>query len=129
MDDPNRPVDGPSSDERTWAMAMHVGTLVAVLAGGWGLHLLVPLLAYLWKRDDAFFADHAREQLNFQLSLTIYAIVATIGAVLTLGIGLLVLIPVAIVVALVALFTIIAAAIAANQGRPYRFPLTIRMVT
>jgi uncharacterized protein len=129
MDEALHPAPGPTSDDRSFAMAVHLGTLVSVLLGGWGFNLLVPLVGYLWKRERPFVAEHAREQLNFQLSLTIYAVIAVILAVLTIGLGLLVLVPLAIIVALVALFAIIRAAIAANRGESYRFPLTMRLVS
>jgi EpsI family protein len=78
-----------TADERNLAMLMHLLTLISLLLGGWFVHILVPLVAWLWKRETSpFVAAHSREQLNFEISLTLYAIVAGLLALLTLGLGL-----------------------------------------
>ena len=118
---------GPTESERNWAMAMHLVTLGVMFLGGW--QVVVPLVGLLWKGGESgFVADHSREQLNFQISLIIYTVVAFVLAVLTLGIGLLVIVPIALLVGLVVIIVTILAAVAANRGDAYRFPLTIRMV-
>lgn len=121
--------DGPTDGERTFAMAMHVVTLVALLTGGWLLNVIVPLVGMLWKGDtSAFVREHSREQLNFQISLIIYSVIAVVLVVLTLGIGLLAIVPLAIILGIVVLVVMVIAALAANRGEHYRFPLTIRLV-
>lgn len=123
-------VEGPGESDRNWAMFVHVGTLISLFAGGWLVNILVPLVGYLWKRESStFVADHAREELNFQISLTIYSFVAVLLAILTLGIGLLVLIPVGIIVGIVVVVVMIRAALAASRGQQYRYPLTLRFVS
>lgn len=120
---------GPTAEERNWAMASHLGTAIAVLVGGWFVNILVPLLLWLWKKEQsAFVADHAREELNFQISLTLYVVLAVVLAVLTLGIALLLIIPVAIVFVIVVIYVIIRASLAASRGERYRYPLTMRFV-
>lgn len=127
---PETATGATDSSDRNWAMAMHLGTLVVLLTGGWLVNLLVPLVALLWKRDtSSFIADHAREQLNFQISLTIYSVAAVVLVVLTLGIGVLVVVPVAIVAAIFVVVAMIKAALAASRGESYRFPLTMRFVS
>lgn len=126
---PGEPRRAVPDSERNWAVGMHLLTLVALLTGGWLLNVLVPLVGMLWKvGDTGFLAEHSREQLNFQISLIVYSIVAVVLAFLTLGLGLLVILPLAIVIALVAIFVIIRAALAASRGDQYRFPLTMRFV-
>lgn len=120
----------PSADERNLAMAMHIATLLVLLTGGWLLNVLVPLAGMLWKREGAtFLADHSREQLNFQISLMLYVVIAGLLALLTLGLGLLVIIPIGIVVGIIAIVVMIRAALAASRGEAYRFPLTLRLVS
>src|SRR3546814_2851771 len=76
---------------------------IAVAAG-----VLAAVVVYMIKRDDSPFASgHAREAINFNLSMFIYACVATaIGialvgvTVLTLGLGLLVTLPAGLVLLL-----------------------------
>src|SRR3546814_11537881 len=95
------------------------------------------------KRDDSPFASgHAREAINFNLSMFIYACVATaIGialvgvTVLTLGLGLLVTLPAGLVlllaiaaIAVTWLVCSIVATITAWNGEEYRYPFTIRLL-
>ncbi len=75
------------------------------------------------KDEDAFVADQAREALNFNLSALIYFIIAFVLIFVLVGI---VLLP-AVVIAWIVL--IIFAAVAANKGQFYRYPLTIRFIT
>lgn len=121
---------GLSSDDKTWALAAHIGTLVAAFIA---LGFLAPLLIMLAKRDSPFIRRHAVESLNFQISLLIYFVVGTVVmfvvALLTFGVGLFVLVPVALVLGLVALVLIIIATIKASNGEDYRYPLTIRFVS
>lgn len=105
------------SDSKTWAIIAHVLPLL-------GFALIGPLVVYLIKKDDdPFVRHHAAEALNFQISLTIYAIIS--GILVLLFIGIIMLLALA-VFALV--FTIIAA-IRASNGELYSYPMTIRLVT
>jgi uncharacterized protein len=88
-----------------------------------------PLVVWLIKRDqDRFIAAHALEALNFNLSLLLYSIAATVLAVFTLGLALLLIIPLALVVAVAWFILVIIAGMAASRGEQYRYPLTIRLV-
>ena len=97
-----------------------------------------PLIVWLCKREVSPFVDlHAKESLNFQISLLIYsaglAVLGFIGAVLTLVfIGYLLLIPVMLGAAALWIFQIIVmiiASVSANQGSAYRYPLSIRLIS
>lgn len=103
------------ADEKTWAILTHVGGIL--------FHWLVPLIAYLVLKDRGPFVRwHTRQALNFQLTLLIAYIV---GVVLTLlFVGLIVLLA-AFVLNIV--FGILAA-MAANRGEFYRYPLAIEFV-
>jgi len=108
-------------EENTMAMLCHLLALAGfVIPVG---NIIGPLVVWLVKRHDSKFVDfHGKESLNFQISVTIYAIV---GAILTLiFIGILVLIAVGIL----SLVTIILASIKANEGKEYRYPLSIRFI-
>ncbi len=127
---PQQPGEGSTDSDRNLAMLVHVVTLISLFAGGWLVNVLIPLVGYLWKRESStFVADHSREELNFQISLTIYSLVAALLAILTLGIGLLVIIPVVLVVGVVVIYVMIRAALAASKGEPCRYPLTLRLVS
>ena len=100
-------------------------------------------IVYLLKRDESpFIAEHAREAVNFNLSMLLYACIAVaagialVGAtVLTLGFGLILTAPAGILllvaiaaIALLWLVCSILATIKAWNGEAYRYPLTLRLV-
>jgi hypothetical protein len=126
------PPTGPlSSDDRTWAMASHIGSLVAAW---FAFGFLAPLIVMLVQgQKSPFVRRHAVESLNFQISLLIYTVVGTVVGflivVVTLGVGLLVVLPVVVLAALGALAVIIVATVKASNGEEYRYPLTIRLVS
>jgi hypothetical protein len=119
-----------TQDDRTWALVAHIGSLVAAW---FAMGFLAPLVVMLVKSERPFVRRHAVESLNFQISLLIYSVVgAVVGflvAVLTLGVGALVVIPVAVALALLALTLIILATVKASNGEDYRYPLTIRFIS
>jgi uncharacterized protein len=109
------------ADARQWAMIAHLSALAGLVIG---LNWLGPLIVYLVKKDEhPFIADQSREALNFNLSVFIYIIASAILILVVIGI---VLLP---VVAIAWLVLTIIAAIRANNGESYRYPLTIRLVT
>ncbi len=117
----------PTSEERTWGIAAHVGVFVAVWVA---MGFLAPLIVLLVKgNDSAFVRRHSVESLNFQISVLIYAAVAFVAALATLGIGLIVIVPLGIIAGIGYLVVIILATIKAANGEDYRYPLTIRLVS
>jgi len=144
--DPDAYETGPGSpppvlplekEDRLWATAAHLaGPASAVLSAG-SLSWLGPLIIWLVKRDESrFAAEEAKEALNFQITLFLLfvaaMIVTAVGAIVTVGIGLVVLVPVwiigAIVVAIASFVLGILAAVSAYDGKPYRYPLTVRLL-
>jgi len=81
-----------------------------------------PLIVYLVKDNDPFVRHHAAEALNFSIATTIAYIVSGVLIIVLIG---LILLPIVWIGALV--FQI-QAAIAANRGEWYRYPLSIRLV-
>lgn len=127
--DPHAGLHGASSEERTWALAAHIGSLVSAW---FAFGFLAPLLVMLVKTDSPFVRRHAAESLNFQISILIYSVVGAVLAflvvVLTLGIGLIVVVPLAVVVLLVVLVLVLKATARASAGQDYRYPFTIRFI-
>lgn len=112
---------GLPSDVRNLGMAAHLSSFL----GAWvALAFVGPLVLWLVKRDDhPFIEHHAKEALNFNLSVLLYGAIAGVLSLLLIGLPFLI----AIVVAWVIL-TIVAAVKAAN-GEGYRYPMTIRFVS
>ncbi len=113
--------EGPSRDARMWAMWCHLGALVGYILIPFG-SILAPAVIWLMKREsDPFIDAHGREALNFQVTLLMYFVVAAILILVVVG---LVLLPILYIGGVI---LTIHAAIHANDGRPYRYPFTIRM--
>ncbi|MGZ0654023.1 DUF4870 domain-containing protein [Coraliomargarita sp. W4R53] len=117
----NMPSDTPSGD-KTSAMLCHLLSLVGLLGVPFG-NILGPLIVWITKKDqDAFVDATGKEVLNFQISVTIYAIVCGLLIFAVIGMFLL---PILIIVTVV--YTIIGA-LKANEGVLYRYPFTIRFL-
>ncbi|GAA1237828.1 DUF4870 domain-containing protein [Oryzihumus leptocrescens] len=102
-------------DARMWSIFAHLG--------GTFLSFIVPLVIYLVFKDrDPFVREHSSAALNFHLTWFIAYLVSAILILVLIG---LVLIPLLAICALV--FTIMAA-VAANDGREYTYPLAIQFV-
>jgi uncharacterized Tic20 family protein len=111
----------PPDQERTWASAAHWSAIVAAFVA---LAFLGPLIVMLVKGNESVWVRrHAVESLNFQLSILIYGIVSAVLVLVLIGFLLL------IAVGLLWLICTIMAAVKANNGEDFRYPLTIRMVS
>lgn len=87
-------------------------------------NIVGPLIVWQVKKEQsAYVAEHAKESLNFQISTTIYGLICLILAFCLIGIPLLVALVVFEIVVL------ITAAIRANEGKPYSYPLCIRFIS
>ena len=114
---------------RTWTVLCHASAFLGFLIPALG-QFVGPLIIWLWKKDESREIDeHGKESLNFQLSILLYTIVwAVISFVLMLvliGFVLMWLIPLFYLANIV---LVIVASLKANEGRLYRYPLTIRFI-
>ncbi|WP_240607062.1 DUF4870 domain-containing protein [Cryobacterium aureum] len=106
------------ADEKLWATLIHIGGII--------FSFVPALIGYLVLRDRGpFIRAHTATALNFQISLYIYAAVLIPITIVTLGFGSILYAPLAIV----ALVFMILAALAANRGEGYSYPLTIKFVS
>ncbi len=123
--------DAAATDGRGLAAVAHVAALVAALATSWFAGVagsVAALVVWLLARDrSGFAAAHAKEALNFNFSMFLYAVASVLLVVFTLGLGLLVAVPVWIVLAIAWLVFTIVAAVKAWDGEIYRYPLTLRI--
>jgi hypothetical protein len=109
------------SQERTWGMLCHLSALAGfIIPFG---NIIGPLLIWLIKKDESSFVDdQGKEALNFQISITIYCLVAAMLILIIIGIFLL------IGLGILALVLIIVASVKTNSGEKFRYPLTIRLI-
>ncbi len=118
----NTPTPPPVNlDQNTWAMLCHLSALAGfVIPLG---NILGPLVIWLIKKDEyPLVADQGKEALNFQISMTLYYIVAAILILILIGIVLL------IGLGLFSLIMTIIAMVKANEGVAYRYPMCIRFI-
>lgn len=145
---------------RNWAMWCHLSSLAwlpLILLGFIGIplpipfiNILGPLIFWLTKKEQHPFIDaHGKESLNFQISFTIYGVIAFIlfafVIAVTCGIGLsntsssqllsqigIVLAVVggvcSLIVGILQLVLIIFAAIKSKKGEFYHYPFTLRFL-
>lgn len=105
----------PSRDECNLAMLAH---LLGIFTSVFGA-----LVVWLIKRgDSAFIARHGAEAINFQITIVLGWLVAMVLAHILIGF---LLYPVLLIGNLV---LCVIAAVAASRGRPYRYPLSLRLV-
>jgi len=127
MSTPNAGPPLSASEERTWAMVAHIGVLVAAW---FAMGFLCPLIIWLvFRYRSDFVRRHAVESLNFQISLLIYGTAALLFSIFTIGLGLIIVIPLGIAAVVAALVFLIQASIKAANGEDYRYPLTLRFVS
>lgn len=109
------------SQEKTWAMLCHLSALAGfIFPLG---NIIGPLVVWLIKKDESEFVDdQGKESLNFQISFTIYCIIAAFLVFFIIGIFLLVALGVLFLV------LVIIATVKANSGEKFRYPLSIRFI-
>ena len=118
---PVEPAGDVPQEERTFGMLCHISALAGyIIPFG---NILGPLVMWLIKKEQMPFVDEqGKEALNFQITVFI-AVLICIPLIFVL-IGLL-LLP---VVGIGALVLMIIAAVKANAGEHYRYPVSIRFI-
>lgn len=88
-----------------------------------GAGIVIPLIIYLVKKGDSTIAAfHAKEALNFHLSLYLYALACVPLVFVLIGV------PLLMVLGVGGLILSIIATVRSADGAEYRYPLTIRFV-
>ncbi|WP_022893304.1 DUF4870 domain-containing protein [Agromyces subbeticus] len=104
------------SDEKLWATLIHIGGIF--------FSFIPALIGYLVLKDKGpFIRAHTATALNFQITMAIAYVVGIILTFLIIGIFLV------IAVGIVTIIFSIIAAVKANQGQPYTYPLSIKFVS
>jgi len=111
----------PGSSERTYACVIHLSTFVAPILG--------PLVLWLIQKDESSYVDHhGREALNFQITQAAIGLMLVVFGVCTLGVGLVLAVPIVFALGILDLVATIVAAVRANDGVRWRYPLTFRLL-
>jgi len=106
------------SDERSWLVGLHLSALAGfVVPFG---NIAGPLIIWLIKRPESPRIDtEGKQALNFQLSMTIYAMVSVFAMLILIGFLTIFL------VFVVWIYGVISTAIRAGNGEPCNYPLSL----
>ncbi len=117
----------PEPDEKNLAMLAHLLSLTGFIIPG--MNIVAPLLIWLNKRDKSqFVAMHARESLNFQITVAIFVVIWTAIQAMFIGLlflPLLILVPFVMIALLI---IVIRAGLKASSGEEYQYPWCFRLV-
>ena len=118
---PPPPAGTPSAEEKQWALFAHVSALIGyIIPFG---SIIGPLIIWQIKKNEMpFVDDQGKEALNFQITVAIAAIVCIVLMLVLIGILLF------WILAIANLVFIVMAAIAANNGQAYRYPVCLRLI-
>ncbi|MEP7108569.1 MAG: DUF4870 domain-containing protein [Ferruginibacter sp.] len=109
------PATNVTSDEKTLAILSHILTIVSTF--------IAPLIIYLIKKDESpYVAEHAKESLNFQITMWILYIISFVLMLILIGILLFWLLSIANLV------LVIIATIKASENKMYRYPINFRLI-
>jgi uncharacterized Tic20 family protein len=104
-----------TENDRLLAILSHALTLVA--------GFLAPLIIYLLKKDESpYITEHAKESLNFQITLTIFYVIGFVTLIFLIG---LIILP---VIGILHLVLVVVATVKAADNKFYRYPLNIRLI-
>ena len=111
-----RPQQLSPADEKLWATLVHLGGIL--------FNWIPALVGYLVLKDRGpFIREHTATALNFQITIFIAYFIC--GLLVIIGIGLLI----GLVIWVLSIVFSVIAAVKANQGEYYTYPLAIRFVS
>jgi uncharacterized protein len=114
-------IDEDRQNECTWAMFCHLSAFAGfIIPFG---SIIGPLIVWSMKKDQyPLVDDQGKEAINFQISMLMYFIVSAILVLALVGI------PLLIALFFFKLIITVVAAIKANEGTRFRYPLRIRFL-
>ena len=115
------PLAETTPEERNWALASHIGSIVTAW---FALGLVAPLIVLLLKgKESPYIRRHAVESLNFQINALVWTTLFYLLIIVIIGV------PLIIAYFVFYLVCVIIATVRASQGGEFRYPLTIRLIT
>ena len=110
-----------SSEERTWSMLMHLSGLAWMVFPFGGI--LAPLILWQVKKEEMPSIEaHAKNSINFQISMGIWLLASLVLTLIAIGaVGLVVFGIMSVVVPIIA-------GVKANEGKMHKYPMTIQFL-
>ena len=123
------PVPMLESEARTWAMLAHIVAAVASAMSAGTIAFVAPLVIWLLYKDrSALVAYHGKQNLNLQITSIVIGVAAFVLGLVTLGVGLVITLPLWGLYVLYAFIISIVAGVKAYNGEYYRIPLSINFI-
>jgi len=105
-------------EERKWAMFAHIGTFSSMFVPLG--NIIAPIVIWQLKKNESpFVVEQAKESLNFQITLMIYAVISFLLVFIVIGFFLI------FALVIFGLIIVIVAGVKANEGEHYRYPMTL----
>jgi len=121
MEDSNSLYAMSESDERNWSLFSHLGMFFNLFIPFGSI--LTPLLIWQINKDKSeFVADHAKEALNFQLTMLIIYIGCALMCFILIGF------PLLLAALIIDIVYSIKGASKANHGEYYDYPFNFRII-
>jgi uncharacterized protein len=109
------------ADDRNWALGAHVGSFLAAYVA---LGFIAPLIVLLVRGNHSpFVRRHAVESLNFNIFAAVVGIVSVVLIPVLIGIV------TGVAMIIYYLVAVIMGTVAASQGREFRYPVTVRLIS
>jgi uncharacterized Tic20 family protein len=109
-------------EERQWAMFAHIGTFSSMFVPLG--NIIAPIVIWQLKKNESpFVVEQAKESLNFQITLMIYAVISFLLVFIVIGFFLI------FGLVIFGLIIVIVAGVKANDGEHYRYPMSIRFIS
>jgi uncharacterized Tic20 family protein len=122
------PLNPNEAQARTWNMLCHLSALAGfIIPFG---NIIGPLLVWQIKKNEIPSVNvHGKAALNFQITVTIAALIGMVVAIILsfVCVGFL-LIPLVVLIGLAGLVFAIIAGIKANNGEDYKYPYSLQLV-
>jgi len=121
---PPIPPESPTitPNEKFWAMICHLSGFALIISPLFG-NIIAPLIIWLIKKNTSEYVnDQGREALNFQISMTIYLMIAAVLIFIFIGI------PLVLGLLIFDIVMIVKAADQTGQGQRFRYPFTFRFI-
>ncbi len=108
-------------EERQWAMFAHIGTFSSMFVPLG--NIIAPIVIWQMKKHESeFVVEQAKESLNFQITLFIYALISFLLVFIIIGFFLI------FALVIFGLIMVIIGGIRANEGEDFRYPMTLRLL-
>ena len=110
-----------SETERNWAMLCHLSAFAGYFFPFGGI--IGPLICWLTRKDESQWVDqNGKQSMNFQLSITLYMVLAIPLCFILIGI------PIVIFLGFLEVICIIIASVKAAKGEEFKYPISIPFI-